>query len=101
MSQSDVMPLAAQEAEALEAVGKAVDDARAELGEAYLRFEESRVAFERTRDRLEKAVVHARYAETQHEATMKGISQVLQLPPGEWIYDRSRTRLVRKGADDA
>lgn len=91
------MPLAAGEAEALDAIARAVDLTRKELGEAYLRFEEIRVAYEAASSKLKGAAARARQAEVDHESTMQNIAKVLQLPPGQWVYDAANSRLIRKG----
>ncbi len=80
---------------------RVVDLSRAEVGEAYLRYEEARAAYEKADAQLRRASTRARAAEQQHRAIVQRISQVLQLPEGEWNYDPAKTRLIRKVASDA
>lgn len=96
----DELVLTPDQSRGLEEAAKFVDTARAELGESYLRYEEMRAAFEKAEANLRRVSARARQAEVQHRSIVQRISQVLQLPEGEWTYDQPKTRLVRKGASD-
>lgn len=98
---ADELVLTPDQNQGLADAAEVVDAARAVLGEAYLRYEEAKLAFERMQEDLKRKVAQARQAEGQHRAILQRISQALQLPDGEWVYDQSTTKLIRKGASRA
>lgn len=93
------IPLTPEQSAALAAAGVELDQARAAVGIGYMRFEEARVAFERARERLDKDAARAARAEANHASMMRGLAQVLELPPGRYTYDKA-AGCLRKDASD-
>jgi len=77
-----------------------VKTASSELGLAYLEYEDAKLRFEVASGRLNNLGVATRKAEIQRSHVLAKMSAMLNLGPGEWVYD-GIDKLVRKDAPDA
>jgi hypothetical protein len=93
------VPLTPEQSAALAAAGAELDQARAAVGIGYMRFVEANAAFERAKERLDKDTARAARAEANHVSMMRGLAQILELPPGKYTYDKA-TGCLRKDASD-
>lgn len=72
-----------------------VADSMAVLGEAYLSYEEAKLAFELAEKKLRSCTATARSAEKQRAQVVQTIAGMLELGQGEWVYDGAG-KMVRK-----
>lgn len=94
------IPLTPEQSEALAAAGAELDQARAAVGVGYMRHEEARAVLERAKARLDRDTARAAQAEVNHAAMMRGLAQVLELPPGKYTYDRAAGCLRKDAIDE-
>jgi signal transduction histidine kinase len=72
-----------------------VSDSMAVLGEAYLEYEEAKLRYELAEKKLRSCSATARQSEKQRAQVVSTIVKMLDLGPGEWVYDESG-KMVRK-----
>jgi len=77
-----------------------VDDSAAALGMAYLEYQEARQRYELAEKNLASRASTTRQAEMQQNQVMAKFAEVLELPPGQWVYD-GKGKLVMKDKPNA
>jgi hypothetical protein len=88
------------EKEAIEGAQGWVDQAAATLGLAYLEYEEAKMRFQLAEQALASRAASTRNAEVQRNQVMAKFVELLELGPGEWVYD-GKGKLVRKDQPNA
>lgn len=71
-------------------------DCLAELGAAYLDYSEAETRFLKAKAALVKCKASAFEAEMNRGNIVEAIAKTLDLPPGEWVYEKKQCRLVKK-----
>jgi len=98
--QDTLRQLTVEEKEAIEGAQKWVDDSAAALGMAYLEYEESKLRYELAAKNLASRAATTRQSEVQRNQVMVKFVEVLELGPGEWVYD-GKGKLVKKDKPNA
>ena len=70
------------------------------LGFAFLEHEEARLRYELAQKNLSDRAATTRQAEVQRGHVLKKMAAMLNLGPGEWVYDGAG-KLVRKDIENA
>lgn len=84
----------------LENSQKWITEAAAGLGMAYLEYEETKMRYELATNNLASRASAVRQSEGQHHQVMAKFAELLELGPGEWVYDGAG-KLVRKDIPNA
>lgn len=88
------------EKKAIEEAQGWVDQSAAALGLAYLEYQEAKLRYELAEKNLASRAATTRNSEMQRNQVMATFAQVLELGPGEWVYD-GEGKLVRKDKPNA
>jgi hypothetical protein len=92
--------LDANQREAIAGAKSWVDESAAALGLAYLEFQEAEQRFRLAEQNLASRAATTRQSEMQRNQVMAKFAELLELGPGEWVYD-GKDKLVRKDNPNA
>ena len=92
--------LDANQREAIAGAKSWVDESAAALGLAYLEYQEAEQRFRLAEQNLASRASTTRQSEMQCNQVMAKFAELLELGPGEWVYD-GNGKLVRKDRPNA
>ena len=92
--------LSPEQQEAIAGAKSWVDDSAAALGLAYLEFQEAEQRFHLAEQNLASRAATTRQSEMQCNQVMAKFAELLELGPGEWVYD-GKDKFVRKDKQHA
>ena len=92
--------LAPEQRKAVEGAHRWIEESAAQLGIAYLEFQEADLRFRKAEKALTSLASSTRDAEVQYNQVMAKLAKLLKLGPGEWVYD-GKGKLVRKDKPNA
>jgi len=92
--------LSPKQQEAIAGAKSWVDDSAAALGMAYLEYQEARQRYELAEKNLAARASTTRQSEMQRDQVMAKFAELLELGPGQWVYD-GKDKLVRKDIPNA
>lgn len=91
--------LDANQREAIAGAQGWVDDSAAALGMAYLEFQEAEQRFRLAEQNLASRATTTRQSEMQRNQVMAKFAELLDLGPGEWVYDGKNKLVMKKVAN--